>query len=62
MYFIDLDGGLYETTMGHRIPGYKGELKVTLEIKREEGYLYFVEKNKEGFLDILRVEMKEKTN
>ena len=30
-----------------------------LEIKREKGYLYFVEKNKEGFLDILRVEMKE---
>lgn len=58
LYFIDLDGGLYETTMGHRIPGYKGELKATLEIKREEGYLYFAEKNKEGFIDILRVKMK----
>ena len=59
LYYIDLDGNLYETTMGHRTPGYKGELKATLEIKREKGYLYFVEKNKEGFLDILRVEMKE---
>ena len=57
LYYIDLDGVLYETTMGHRTPGYKGELKATLEIKREKGYLYFVEKNKEGFLDILRVEM-----
>ena len=44
--------------MGHRIPGYKGELKGTLGIKREEGYLYFAEKNKEGFIDILRVKMK----
>jgi len=60
LYFIDLDGGLYETTMGPRIPGYKGELKATFEIKREKGYLYFADENKEGFIDICRVEWEEK--
>ena len=41
LYYINKDGNLIETIMGHRNPNHKGTLVAELNIEREEGYLYF---------------------
>lgn len=41
LYYINKDGNLIETIMGHRNPNHKGALVAELNIEREEGYLYF---------------------
>ena len=47
LYFIGADGNLYETTMGPKSKGYKAPMVAELNIKREEGWLYYVERNPE---------------
>ena len=45
--------------MGHRNPNHKGILVVELNIKREEGYLYFClgDKSKDNKIQIYRSRM-----
>jgi len=47
LYFIGVDGNLYETSMGPKSKGYKAPMVAELNIKREEGWLYSVERNPE---------------
>ena len=41
LYYINKEGNLIETVMGHRNPNHKGTLVGELNIVREKGYLYF---------------------
>tara|TARA_B100000214_G_scaffold345312_1_gene295109 strand:+ start:400 stop:951 length:552 start_codon:yes stop_codon:yes gene_type:complete len=45
LYFIGADGNLYETSMGPKSKGYKAPMVAELNIKREEGWLYYVKRN-----------------
>tara|TARA_Y100001970_G_scaffold103085_1_gene129378 strand:+ start:4091 stop:4633 length:543 start_codon:yes stop_codon:yes gene_type:complete len=47
LYFIGADGNMYETTMGPKFKGYKAPMVAELNIKREKGWLYYVERNPE---------------
>ena len=62
LYYINKDGNLIETIMGHRNPNHKGVLVAELNIKREEGYLYFChhDKNKEKKINIYRVKLNDR--
>ena len=62
LYYINKDGNLIETIMGHRNPNHTGTLFAELNIEREEGYLYFCldDKNKDKKIDIYRVQLNER--
>lgn len=64
LYYINKDGNLIETIMGHRNPNHKGVLVAELNIKREEGYLYFCldgqSKDKPIQIYRVRIEINEK--
>ena len=45
LYFIGADGNMYETSMGPKSKGYKAPMVAELNIKREEGWLYYVKRN-----------------
>tara|TARA_B100001996_G_scaffold169352_1_gene129121 strand:+ start:591 stop:860 length:270 start_codon:yes stop_codon:yes gene_type:complete len=62
LYYINKDGNLIETIMGHRNPNHTGTLVAELNIEREEGYLYFCldDKNKDKKIDIYRVQLNER--
>ena len=47
LYFIGTDGNMYETSMGPKFKGYKAPMVAELNIKREEGWLYYVKRNPE---------------
>ncbi len=59
LYYINKDGNLIETIMGHRNPNHKGVLVAELNIKREEGYLYFCldDQSKDNKIQIYRARM-----
>ena len=64
LYYINKDGNLIETIMGHRNPNHKGVLVAELNIEREEGYLYFCfdgqSKDKPIQIYRVRIEINEK--
>ena len=64
LYYINKDGNLIETIMGHRNPNHKGTLVAELNIEREEGYLYFCldgqSKDKPIQIYKVRIEINEK--
>ena len=64
LYYINKDGNLIETVMGHRNPNHKGVLVAELNIEREEGYLYFCfdgqSKDKPIQIYRVRIEINEK--
>tara|TARA_Y100001970_G_scaffold74870_1_gene94886 strand:- start:2234 stop:2515 length:282 start_codon:yes stop_codon:yes gene_type:complete len=59
LYYINKEGNLIETVMGHRNPNHKGTLVGELNIVREKGYLYFCydSENFENKIDIYRVKV-----
>ena len=64
LYYINKDGNLIETIMGHRNPNHKGVLVAELNIEREKGYLYFCldgqSKDKPIQIYRVRIEINEK--
>ena len=64
LYYINKDGNLIETIMGHRNPNHKGVLVAELSIERKEGYLYFCldgqSKDKPIQIYRVRIEINEK--
>jgi len=64
LYYINKDGNLIETIMGHRNPNHTGTLVAELNIEREEGYLYFCldgqSKDKPIQIYRVRIEINEK--
>ena len=62
LYYINKNGNLIETIMGHRNPNHKEVLVAELNIEREEGYLYFCldDKNKDKKIDIYRVKLNDR--
>ena len=47
LYFIGADGNLYETSMGPKSKGYQPPMVAELNIKREEGWIYYIIRNPE---------------
>ena len=45
LYFIGADGNMYETSMGPKSKGYKAPMVAELNLKRVEGWLYYVKRN-----------------
>tara|TARA_B100000965_G_scaffold396766_1_gene412174 strand:+ start:5255 stop:5806 length:552 start_codon:yes stop_codon:yes gene_type:complete len=58
LYFIGADGNVYETTMGPKSKGYKPPMVVELNLKRENGWLYYIKRNPGVVYDIVKNEKK----
>tara|TARA_Y100000748_G_scaffold287543_1_gene271708 strand:- start:509 stop:1063 length:555 start_codon:yes stop_codon:yes gene_type:complete len=56
LYYLGADGNIYETTMGPKSKGYKAPMVVELNLKREKGWLYYIERNPGVVYDIVENE------
>ena len=58
LYYLGADGNIYETTMGPKSKGYKAPMVVELNLKRENGWLYYIKRNPGVIYDIVGNEKK----